>query len=317
MVTKTASRESTSYAPDLSYGKLKLYNMLSPLLLLAVAYPACSFVAQPRPHNGIFASTVRQNTRQLFSPDDSAETAEPLPLTPDDLRRLESMRTRHCTIPIMILDALLPKQKLSFQSNDPRVRRLVDYCIKEGVGQLGMIGLNPHTGRPLSRGVTVSVSEDTVVVDGSSIAMTVTGKKRMELQGEPWLDPSGSFYLAEIEIMEERVELMTEEQEGNVEKLSQTLPEKIQEWVGWVIKANAADEKGMKARMKDLGPMPNDPTERALWVAALVNPLPKLDVCLEIRPAMLSCSNDYDRMVLACQAVESSINHLNGKQRLF
>jgi hypothetical protein len=86
-----------------------------------------------------------------------------------------------------------------------------------------------------------------------------------------------------------------------------------------VIKAEATDAEGMKSRMDDLGVMPDedDMTERALWTAALINPLPALGVCLEIRPAMLSCGNDYDRMVLVCQALQSSMDHLTGKQRLF
>jgi hypothetical protein len=73
----------------------------------------------------------------------------------------------------------------------------------------------------------------------------------------------------------------------------------------------------MEAYVDDLGPMPKNPTDRAFWVAALINPLPALGVCLEIRPAMLSCSNDLDRMILASQALQSSIDHLSGKNRLF
>ena len=63
--------------------------------------------------------------------------------------------------------------------------------------------------------------------------------------------------------------------------------------------------------------MPDDLTERALWVASVLNPVPALDVCVDIRPAMLACTNDYDRTVLAVQAVQSSIDHLSGKNKLF
>ena len=56
---------------------------------------------------------------------------------------------------------------------------------------------------------------------------------------------------------------------------------------------------------------------RSIWVAALINPLPALGVCLEVRPAMLACKNDFDRMTLATISIQSSIDHLSGKRRLF
>lgn len=263
-------------------------------------------------------------TRRTFapahgmSPDDRAEHASPLPLTAEDLKRLSQMKSRHCTMPIMILDAMLPRQKLSFQSDDPKFRRLIDYCLEEDQ-PLGMLGLNPHTGRPLCRGVVLDVTDDAVEFDDDrdSITMSVQATKRMEVQGEPWLDETGSFYLAEIEILEDRQEPLTSEQQKEVKRLSGTLPAKFDEWVGVVLKSAAVDTSSMNARLTALGPMPSDPTNRALWVAAAINPLPPLGVCLEIRPAMLSCSNDLDRMILACQAVQSSIDHLSGKRRLF
>ena len=45
---------------------------------------------------------------------DKAKTAEPLPLTAEDLKLLQNLRTRVITIPIVLMDAILPKQELSF-----------------------------------------------------------------------------------------------------------------------------------------------------------------------------------------------------------
>jgi hypothetical protein len=139
----------------------------------------------------------------------------------------------------------------------------------------------------------------------------------MEVQGTPRLHESGSFYLADVELVEDRVELLTDEQRAKVRTLSRTLPGMLREWVGCVLEAGATDRAGMEEYVRGLGPMPKQPTDRAFWVAALINPLPTLGVCLEIRPAMLSCSNDLDRMVLACHALQSSIDHLSGKRRLW
>jgi hypothetical protein len=285
----------------------------------------------------------------MMSPEDSADLAEPLPLSVNDRRRLQRLESRRMVVPIMILDAMLPRQTLRFASDDPKFRDMVDYCLKhqhqrkEEVGErdeqdddneesdydarlhsglVGMIGLNPHTGRPISRGVSVPVTRETVSIDEDSnenvvITLKATGHRRMEVQGKPWLHESGSFYLADVELVDDRTELLTDEQRAQVKELSKTLPKKLREWVECVIEAGATDQAGMEAYVRDLGPMPKNPTDRAFWVAALVNPLPSLRVCLEIRPAMLSCSNDLERMVLACQALQSSIDHLSGKRRLY
>lgn len=63
--------------------------------------------------------------------------------------------------------------------------------------------------------------------------------------------------------------------------------------------------------------MPDELGDRAIWVASLVNPLPALGVCLEVRPAMLACKNDYDRIMLATAAIQASIDHMTGKKKLF
>ena len=222
-------------------------------------------------------------------------------------------------MPIVILDAMLPKQQMTFESQDPKFHKMIDYCLETG-SELGMLGLNPHTGLPLCRGVTVDICNSPAVANpvNKSIRVAVTGQKRFEVQGEPRLDESGSFYIADVEIVEDRYETMTDEQQVDAETLSGTLPSLMKKWTKWVLKSGVTDKQGLEHRLKSVGAdMPKDLTERALWVAAMLNPVPALDACVEIRPAMLACANDYDRMVLAVQAVQSSIDHLSGRTKLF
>merc|ERR1711982_70173 len=53
-------------------------------------------------------------------------------------------------------------------------------------------------------------------------------------------------------------------------------------------------------------------SDRAYAVGALLNPsCPwKLPVCLEIRPALLACRNDYDRLHLVHTALKASLQHI-------
>jgi hypothetical protein len=59
--------------------------------------------------------------------------------------------------------------------------------------------------------------------------------------------------------------------------------------------------------------MPSCMKNRALWVGALVNPLPDLKLCLEIRPAMLACKNNYERIQLAVLSIQHSIDFLSNR----
>ena len=59
-------------------------------------------------------------------------------------------------MPILILDAMVPGQRLSFQSSDPKFHKLVEHALSsKQTNEIGMIGFNPHTGKPLNMGVSI------------------------------------------------------------------------------------------------------------------------------------------------------------------
>ena len=66
---------------------------------------------------------------------------------------------------------------------------------------------------------------------------------------------------------------------------------------------------------KDIGerPSPEDPTELALWGAALINPLPSLGVAPEIRGRLLEAPTAMDKLEVLEQGVKRSIANLEGK----
>ena len=69
----------------------------------------------------------------------------------------------------------------------------------------------------------------------------------------------------------------------------------------------------------DLGDLPaaTKPYDRAMWVAALINPLPALGVAMEIRPAVLQATSTADALAVVTSGILSSIAHLNGSMPLF
>jgi hypothetical protein len=71
--------------------------------------------------------------------------------------------------------------------------------------------------------------------------------------------------------------------------------------------------------LEDLGEIPpeDEPSERALWVGALINPLPAMGVAMEIRPALLTATTAERRVDIACDAILKSIRHMEGTQRMW
>jgi len=264
-----------------------------------------------------------------MSDDDSESAASPLLLSTADKQRFTAMKSRHQTIPIMItVETLVPGQTLSLQSPEPKLRKLLEFVRKGEDNEIGIIGIHPQTGKPMSVGVTLAVNEENTRYDAHTATFHLYGRghRQFEVQDLPFMDESGSFFLAPVEMVDARPEKDLAPQElRETLDLSNRLDDLVEKWVRLVIiLTRKTDRTDMTTRLQDLGPMPpplpSHLTERALWVAALFNPIPALDdniQCLDIRPAMLSCKNDHHRMLLAHTALRSSIDNLSEMKRSF
>ena len=72
----------------------------------------------------------------------------------------------------------------------------------------------------------------------------------------------------------------------------------------------------LDAVQEELGPRPEKPTALALWVAALINPLPSLGIAPEIRAAVLQAPGAEQRLRIVERGVRRSIANLSGKRPL-
>jgi hypothetical protein len=149
----------------------------------------------------------------------------------------------------------------------------------------------------------------------------VEADQMFEVQTEAQLDETESYYTVDVEMVKGRIEraLSAEEQE-EVQRLHDEIPDLIEEWLELLYQKDRATPETMKPRYPygtGISSIPSDIGDRAVWTAALVNPLPSLGVCLEIRPSMLVCQNDLERVRLAHASLQASMDHLSGKKRLF
>ena len=85
-------------------------SVSSIIIGLTMLQPAFGFV------NGPFhRSSVQSSTLLRDSEDDSADAAMPLPFSASDLQRLALLKSRHVTMPLLIMDALVPGQSMTFE----------------------------------------------------------------------------------------------------------------------------------------------------------------------------------------------------------
>lgn len=201
---------------------------------------------------------------------------------------------------------------------------------KSPVAEIGILGFNPITGEPLTVGTTARIPTHQITYGISRnqekvIGTSFKGHDTFVVVGDPWMDPTQSFYLAHVEVLQYRTELLaTQQQEIDAEKLFCNIPTMIDEWMDILFEKSITTPAAMQQQLKELGPMPPTKKERAIWVAALLNPIQQPQhqqqqsgqpgwrqrVCEEIRPAMLICRNDYDRLILASTALQSSMDLL-------
>ena len=193
-------------------------------------------------------------------------------------------------------------------SSDAKFRKMLDYAVDSDCHEIGIIGFNPHTGDPMSVGVTSFVPSNKVE--------TFKGYRQFEVVGEPYLEPSGAFHLATVEITDTREEIMTTEQQSQAKAFHESIPQLVERWIALVIEHETSTMDAIEELLSELGPMPSSMRERCHWVGSLVNPMPSLKVCIEVRPALLSCKSDFERTILATTALQSSIDHLTGESKL-
>ena len=286
---------------------------------------------------------------------EAAETSEETPdgnLLSGLMGRVRDLSNRSTKIPVVVLDAMVPKQKLKFSTADPSFTAMLESlarCNVPGDGDAGdatgSIGMFPESsvgarfgmigamqGQPLPVGVEVEVVQafgeqatpsllDSM--EGGSrppmaVSVEVVARRRFSLTGHEESTDEGGFSLARVTYSDDLDEndLMPSELDATLEK-SEKLAELVPLWEALVRKTKSERVPDHLEKVRgDIGPMPADPSARALWVAALINPLPGMGVAYEIRPAILVAETASKRVEVALKGLESSIAHLDGTRPL-
>lgn len=244
--------------------------------------------------------------------------------------RIEEVNEKSTRLPFIILDTILPRQAMNvtIPCNTLFHELILSRIINE-TPYFGMIGMKPSESGyslPMDTGVQVEIIGKPEVIleaDGTvSVRVLLRGSdKQFRIKDQVVTIPPGW--------MEGRVEFFqsTDEDENTSERESeeelfsdamaraiskaQSIPKLVNKWIS-LARIKEQQPGQMDAILHNLGrmPTPEEPTDLSLWVGALINPLPALDVATEIRPDLLSAKTAEERIQIVSDAIQHSIRHM-------
>jgi hypothetical protein len=227
--------------------------------------------------------------------------------------------TSASSVRLLVLDTLVPGQRLRLDKTEPP-RSFEDFCRNEQypIVVVGREGLSLH-----ARGVEVVLLEDSNISSTTSVVTLATTGRIAEIddegidEGSRWNGRKGRVRWLTNNLNEDDLALSVDKEptEVTTEKimaLCETIGDLASEWEETVKVTGRERFPGqLRGIVHDLGcSIPEEPNARAVWVAALINPLPALGVALEIRPAVLTARTTSRRLRVAQQGLQDSIDRM-------
>ena len=251
-------------------------------------------------------------------------------------KRIRQVETNENKVPLVVLDCMLPRQTMHIQVNNPLLMELVrNQMQKENptFGMLGMAILNTGEKINLTTGVEVEILQKPEFVD-KGVLLVLKAGRRFVITGEVnnaeegWTEARVKYLESQAQEEEEvsksddrmavaRAIMKAKEltaPNANMENNSSL----VDRWIE-LARENERQPGQIDQLLVDLGEIPpeDEPSERALWVGALINPLPALGVAMEIRPALLTATTAEKRVEVAKDGILKSIRHMDGTSKMW
>lgn len=220
-------------------------------------------------------------------------------------RRIAALDAEEDDAACLVLDAMVPRQRLALRFASDFAESL--QTIRASGKPMCMLGIDPRQRTVMRRGVEARI-ESLAASDGGLDAVLIGGRRFELLETD-----SGAWPPAE-RLFDARVRWLQEPPSaGAAVERAESLEPLVARWIELVRSTGRERQPGqIDTLLGDLGPMPeaSDADDRALWVAALINPLPALGVALEIRPLALAATSTLARLAVAQRGLEDSIARL-------
>ena len=238
--------------------------------------------------------------------------------------RVEQVSDRETKLPLVVLDSMLPRQVLKIRVDNPVFLQLVRTRLAQEEPFFGMTGLaRLSTGQQvhLKTGVRVDIVGKPVVDADNGLKIELRANRLFRIVGEVDNAAEGGWTEARVEFLD------SEDDESKIDfekdrlglaramAKARRLPGLVSEWIDLARRRERFPGQ-VDRLLRDLGAMPpvEEPSDRALWVGALINPIPALGVALEIRPSLLTARTPEQRVDAALAGIERSVQHMRGDQ---
>lgn len=253
--------------------------------------------------------------------------------------RVDEVQDSSTKLPLVVLDSMLPLQVLKIEVKNPLLKILVAHRIENETPTFGMIGMaRLSTGESvhLTNGVEVELKgmpEFLSEQEGGGVRLTLKGTRRFSIQGEianaeqGWTEARVKFLNSEDEADaqikgEDRMAVARAMMQARqLTNPNMNMPDQMSLVESWIklAKENERSPGQIDTLLEELGDIPSaeEPTERAFWIGALINPIPAMGVALEVRPSLLMAETAEERIKVASAGILKSIRHMDGSDRLF
>eukprot|EP00038_Savillea_parva_P007426 m.170067 g.170067 ORF g.170067 m.170067 type:complete len:558 (+) comp13190_c0_seq1:3-1676(+) len=240
------------------------------------------------------------------------DTASPMGAAVDSIPRSLPSDSQSARVPLFELDPTLPSQQIHLRVFEPRYVRMIERCLT-GSRRFGMVGTRrwSHSGHPpelLMAGTEVEIT-DLDRRGPQLLHVTAVGRRMFRIHERMHTDDG--YTIAQVEWVDTSSTIPPEETEAL--QASRDLGELVAAWLAAVHQGGWERAQGQLDWItNELGPMPAEDKcdARAVWVAALINPLPALGVAPEIRPAMLAARTTAERLAVATHGIHASLEHM-------
>ena len=227
-------------------------------------------------------------------------------------------------LPLFVLDAMVPGQRLQLHVFEDRYLKLVRRALAQPERHFGMVaargsghaGLVVHGRGPLLEQRIAHVGSLVVIENvsdlGGGARLLVEIRATRRFRALRFRQHADGYACAQAEWMLDASPPSAEDAHAAL-VLGRELRCAIDAWVEQVRRRGREREPGQLERLlAQLGavPPPSEPEALGFWAAAVVNPLPPLGLAAEVRPSCLSCDESAQRLRLCLAAVEESMAHV-------
>ena len=192
-------------------------------------------------HSAAFSLLAQQRTNAATamraSDDDALDASSPDAFLAGLMNRVDELKARQLELPIVVLDATLPNQRLAISTSDQAFREMIEYCGVKAVeeagdeqfddtrhGRFGIVGVDRQTGNAFPFGVEAIILKASVASETCSVELK--GGRRFTVDETQDEAPVGAVQPRRVTLAPD----LDEDDEAAAVAAAERLPQLVEQW---------------------------------------------------------------------------------------